>query len=164
MTQIAFDTATHTGYAYRVVGGWKHGVFDPRNTARLGEIIHEAIRAGCDVAVLEENYLDRKTMNVRTVQVLQDCQSRIASECERRGLPFRPVAAVSWQAGWGIKGVRKERKAHAMLIARGLCPGDKLTQDEADAICMAEWWRLSKRDLIPLQAKATSKKTTARRK
>lgn len=149
MNPIGFDPATHTGYAYRTATGWRTGVLCPMNTAELTAVVRSAAAAGCDVAVLEDCYLDKNLKrNPRTLKKLQECQTRIVVVCEFFKVPVVKVAAVTWQSWWGIGGKRPERKAKAMWIAKTL--HDKpITQDEADAICIAEGYRSMHKDYVP---------------
>jgi len=135
---IAFDTALKTGWAYQnSSGAWRIGVVNPRRTLALNGVIAEARDTGCRLAAIEDCYLGHG--NVHTLKVLQDCQTRIQCACEAHGLAVRLVPAQEWQSDLGLTGTREDRKYGAMRIARMLTGSTKLTQDMADAVCIADY-------------------------
>jgi len=44
-----------------------------------------------------------------------------------------------WQASYDITGERKERKLGARRVARMICGYEPKTQDECDAVCIADY-------------------------
>lgn len=141
MKFIGFDAAKkRTGWAYspraRV---WSTGIIDVTDGAALAEILDAAKWHGVSRAVIENCYLSQGSKrNVYTLKTLQEAQTRIRVACEMAGLPVDLVYAQTWQAAFGITGKRADRKLGAQRVAHALGAG-ALTEDEADAVCLADY-------------------------
>lgn len=160
MSTLAFDPAKKTGYAFRAGRLWHTGVVDPRNHAAVLGVCKQAILAGVKLALIEDCYVSQKAPepdpvtgkraagggNVKTLKSLQDKQTRVTVACELAGLQTELTYPVSWQSAFNIRGKREERKRHAKLIAERIA-GRKLTQDEADAVLIAEYGNTRARQL-----------------
>lgn len=141
MKVLGFDVAKRkTGWAYSPFPQhWETGIVEVADTAALNEVIAQAKAAGVTRAALEDCYLGNHTAaNVRTLKALQEAQTRIRVACEMAGLPVELVYAQTWQAAYNITGKRKDRKLGAQRVAHALGAG-ALTEDEADAVCLAEY-------------------------
>jgi hypothetical protein len=137
MSCIGFDPATVTGYAYRdPCDVWVSGTLDVKDTNRLSEVLCDAKNAGATCAYLEDCYLQN---NVRTLKILQDIQTRIVVACEAADIPHHIIVPSEWQASYDITGERKERKLGARRVARMICGYEPKTQDECDAVCIADY-------------------------
>lgn len=150
MNVIAFDPAKKTGWAFRdpsgglsrdIRGIWRTGVCDPKKPLAVHAIIEAAKNAGCTAAALEDCYLSNAHGNVLTLKRLQESQTRIACICELNDLQVMMISPSTWQADYGLRGNREDIKIGAARIARMLT-GRKLdTQDECDAVCIADYAR-----------------------
>lgn len=141
MKVIGFDTAKRkTGWAYSPFPKhWETGIVEVADSKALNEVIAQAKAAGVTRAALEDCYLGNHTAaNVRTLKALQEAQTRIKVACEMAGLDVELVYAQTWQSAYGITGKRKERKLGAQRVAHALGAG-ALTEDEADAVCLADY-------------------------
>lgn len=141
MKFIGFDAARRrTGWAFvRCPGVWDTGIVNVADAQGLGAIIARAKAAGVTRAVIENCYLGQGSKrNVYTLKTLQEAQTRIRVACEMAGIPVELVYAQTWQAAYNITGKRKDRKLGAQRVAHALGAG-ALTEDEADAVCLAEY-------------------------
>lgn len=138
MKVLAFDVAKRkTGWALQPFPGrWETGIVDVADARALAAVIARAQAVGVEKAVLEDCYLDRG--NVRTLKALQAAQTRIRVACEMAGLDVELVYAQTWQAAYSITGRRPDRKLGAQRVAHALGAG-ALTEDEADAVCLADY-------------------------
>lgn len=141
MKVLGFDVAKRkTGWAYSPIPRhWETGIVEVADTAALNEVIAQAKAAGVTHAALEDCYLSQGSQrNVSMLKALQEAQTRIRVACEMAGLEVELVYAQTWQSAYGITGKRKERKLGAQRVAHALGAG-ALTEDEADAVCLADY-------------------------
>ena len=133
---IAFDAAKRkTGWAFRIGNQWITGIVSPQNTEKLRAVIDLAKSHGATAAVIEDCYCG---VNVRTIKALQDAQTRICVFCELAGLAVTLVYPATWHSAYGIHGKSVDCKRAAQLIASRL-GAPNVTEDEADAVCLADY-------------------------
>lgn len=141
---IAFDAAKRTtGWAYRKQTPgkppqWITGTLSPRDTQTLIGVVQSAVLAGCSKTVIENCYLG-KSGNVHVVKMLQEAQTRIRMACESAGLPVELIYPQTWQSAYGIVGCSQDRKRGAYRVATMLGADSKITNDEADAVCLCDF-------------------------
>jgi len=138
---IGFDAAKRkTGWAYSPIPRhWETGIVEVADSKALNAVIAQAKAAGVTRAALEDCYLGNHTAaNVRTLKALQEAQTRIRVACEQAGLDVELVYAQTWQSAYNITGKRPDRKLGAQRVAHALGAG-ALTEDEADAVCLADY-------------------------
>lgn len=141
MKVIGFDTAKRrTGWAYSPIPRhWETGIVEVANTKSLNEVVAKAKASGVTHAALEDCYLSQGSQrNVSMLKALQEAQTRIRVACEMAGLEVELVYAQTWQSAYRISGIRKDRKLGAQRVAHALGAG-ALTEDEADAVCLADY-------------------------
>lgn len=152
---VAIDSATKSGVALLLPGAVEGGLALYRMAAygcarrtlpaTVGAVLEAVGQAVGDLPVsvyLEEPYLATgRQRNPRTLAALVTCRTYWMVAAEAKGWPVELVRAQTWQTRHlGIRrgAPRDHRKAVAkqhVLRVTGL----EVTQDEADAICMACW-------------------------
>jgi Holliday junction resolvasome RuvABC endonuclease subunit len=141
-TILAVDPGTKSGWAVL-----RDRELLYRGLARIvdvhdyASVVREADSCGAGTLVIETQAFHKNVKNPKTVMRL--VQIRAYWECLalRRGLVVQGVGANQWQSvviGSGNSVDRAERKRRAQARVKALF-GVKVTQDEADAICIGIW-------------------------
>ena len=92
-----------------------------------------------DLVIIEGTALQS---NAYSLIMLAQLQGMIVGYCYKKNVEYKIVGATTWRKALGFKQgpkvARKELKAQAKELALGLIEGDekKVTEDEADAICI----------------------------
>lgn len=141
MSVIGFDPATVTGWAHyeHEAGRWHTGTIDVKSRRELDILIHGAKRRGVTCAYIEDCYLQN---NPKVLKLLQDRQTRIKIACEEHDLPVTIIMPSVWQGAWDLLGgkpSRPEIKKRARVVAERIVGRKLATQDECDAVCIAEY-------------------------
>ena len=152
---FSIDSATSSGVALLVPGSVSggvclyrlalHGTLRPTSDegARRAAVSAQRAAAAPSLATyIEEPYLARGAQaNPRTLASLVTNRTHWQSAAESRGWQVTLVRAQQWQSqflGAPRGAPRKTRKVLAVRRVLGVL-GLQVTQDEADAICMAIW-------------------------
>lgn len=164
MIVVGIDSATRSGVA--TVHGERtgdvrllhHGTFNGTRassvqnvTASLSHLADFCSRGPVDhLVVIEEPYLDK---NPRTAMLLARITGRWLQALETAGHPVELVQPSTWQQGLlaGLitpRSPRAQRKEAARRYVKAEF-GVDVSEDEADAICIATWrlkqWRIESR-------------------
>lgn len=93
----------------------------------------------------DEEYIEvaleeiQEQSNVQTFKMLAMVQAILLVALREKGIKFHLVYSSQWKSLLGIKGKgRTEQKRNAQAYVMN-CYGKKVTQDEADAICIGEY-------------------------
>lgn len=146
---LAFDQASRTsGWSLFVDGELKeHGKFtfeDPDIGTRLVKIrnkVNELIYNYNPSSIIIEDiqYQTNIGNNVETFKVLAEVFGVIYELATELNIPNSAVLSVTWKAALGIKGRnRPEQKKNAQAWVKNTF-NLKVTQDEADAICIGAY-------------------------
>jgi len=140
MSAIGFDPATVTGWAFiDKDGDWVTGTIDVKNASSVSYILRIAKQRGITCAYVEDCYFQA---NAKTLKLLQDKQTRIMVACEEYKLPVTIIMPSVWQGAWDLLGgkpARTEIKKRARVVAEQIAGRKLKTQDECDAVCIAEY-------------------------
>lgn len=146
---IGLDPATCTGWAYQHNGRWLTGdIFFYRGymvdaAACLRETLVLARERGVRIAVVEDCYISRSW---QTAKRLSEIQGIVCEAAQAAGLELHRVSPATWQCALLCVGraSREERKRAAYQYALRI-GAEPTSQDQADAICLAEYGRLVSR-------------------
>lgn len=147
MLALAFDpSTTSTGWAVYDTQHddlLEYGIINPpmkdpiERIMQIDRQVKELLRDWKPEITLIENL--SVTRNARTTILLSGLQVIIEVACKRRNLLYLPVRPTEWRKETGIKGrIRTEQKANAIKHIKEKYNID-VNEDEADAICLAEY-------------------------
>ena len=146
MRVLGLDSAERTGFALvvRPPGGrerlLRHGCVTVGTGRQVEAAVSELAVDGPDLVAIEAPFVK---VNASTGLVLATLLGRWLQEWERRGVPTLTVLASTWQIAI-LAGLiertsgREARKAAARRWTLALY-GEELSEDEADAACIASW-------------------------
>jgi Holliday junction resolvasome RuvABC endonuclease subunit len=146
MRVLGLDSAERTGFALvaREPGGrerlLRHGCLTAITASHVEAAVAELAGEAPDLVAIEAPFVK---VNASTGLVLATLLGRWLQEWERRGTRTTTVLASTWQisllAGLiGRASVREARKAAARSWTKAIY-GAELSEDEADAACIAGW-------------------------
>jgi Holliday junction resolvasome RuvABC endonuclease subunit len=168
MLVLGIDAATTTGHATILLG--EAGKLSVRRVGRIAaragaisDLIAAAAGDGVVLAGLETPYLDK---NPDTTIKLAMIAGRFAQELDHHRIPCAQLRADEWQKGLltGLISGRSDRGLRKRAARAWVHATYKLdvTEDEADAICLATW--LAKRAVLDRKTAAAVRRFGASRR
>ena len=112
-----------------------------------------AAHTNIDLCIIEGAYLAK---NPKVFAGLTEVRTRIQVMAEQAGLQVHIVAPATWQAACLSQGTWRPTK-HADIVrmakvrAKGLT-GQELPEDQAVAVCLADWGRCNRAEIMAEQA------------
>ncbi len=143
-------------------GGWvawvkgeiqNYGLMNGNNSQAIYRLIRGLNKPkweGHPVLVIEKQYMGRNSkMNVQASIKLVERRTRWQVIAELFGWDIVFLAPASWQSKIIKRIPGNTTKERSMIAARQLLGDVEITHDVADAVCIGEYWRKLKLDLLP---------------
>lgn len=153
---VAFDPAygKHIGYAIRYLDPdtkrvkWQTGTLVDAD--HVQDLLKHCKTLDVHHAICEDQYV---SVNPKVSQELSAVRGDILGQCRRAGFQTDSVKPVHWKrAMFKVNGHyvddKKLQKKLAFALANELTKTKVLTDDEAEACCMIEYWRLKHNGLV----------------